>query len=68
MDGHKGLCVYIESVSSMEGRPRGVRRRQNRRSQQRSSTPNTYQGKGIRAIHTLDRPCVIFIFYLFAIS
>lgn len=43
-DGHNGACV--ESVSSVEGRPRGGgRRRRLQRSQQRSTTPdNTHKG------------------------
>lgn len=37
------VCVCIESVSSVEGGPKGMRRRRLRRSRQRSSTPTNNQ-------------------------
>ncbi|OAD59971.1 Fragile X mental retardation syndrome-related protein 1, partial [Eufriesea mexicana] len=42
------VCVCIESVSSVEGGPKGMRRRRLRRSRQRSSTPTNSQ-KGSNA-------------------
>lgn len=37
------VCICIESVSSVEGGPKGIRRRRIRRSRQRSSTPTNNQ-------------------------
>lgn len=37
------VCICIESVSSVEGGPKGIRRRRLRRSRQRSSTPTNNQ-------------------------
>lgn len=37
------VCVCIESVSSVEGGPKGIRRRRLRRSRQRSATPTSIQ-------------------------
>ncbi|PBC28833.1 Fragile X mental retardation syndrome-related protein [Apis cerana cerana] len=42
------VCICIESVSSVEGGPKGIRRRRLRRSRQRSSTPTNNQ-KGSNA-------------------
>ena len=54
MDGHNGACV--ESVSSVEGRPRAGRRRGLQRSQQRNTTPdNAPKGNFI--------PCRFFCFF-----
>lgn len=45
-DGHYGLCVCIESVSSIEGGSRG-RRKGERRSRQRSATGSKQPPQGI---------------------
>ncbi|KAI4493358.1 hypothetical protein M0802_009418 [Mischocyttarus mexicanus] len=47
-DGHNGLYIYIESVSSVEGGAKVIRRRRARRSRQRSYTP-TNSDKGSNA-------------------
>lgn len=42
------VCVCIESVSSVEGGPKGMRRRRLRRSRQRSATPtNSQKGNAV---------------------
>lgn len=43
------VCVCIESVSSVEGGPKGIRRRRLRRSRQRSTTPTNIQTGNVTA-------------------
>lgn len=50
-DGWSQWFVCIESVSSVEGGPKGIRRRRLRRSRQRSSTPTSASQTGRPPTH-----------------